>query len=729
MSDAPYSSLQEDEKDVDVSTASSRPSDAYHSTIVSSAPAVRCRRLCRSYGNTRILHSLNLTVPAGSIYALLGPSGCGKTTLLHCLTGRLKAHSGSVLVLGAEPNTPGSSVPGESVGYMPQELALYEEFSIAQNFLFYGKLFGMTRQAIDERTAWLLDFLHIPASSRSIKKLSGGQRRRVSLACALLHSPPLLLLDEPTVGVDPLLRSRIWSHLATLSQQGTTIIITTHYIEEARQAHYVGFMRNGRILEEGQPDELIGRYEARTLEDVFLKLCTRQEEIGEDKEGGQEVSKAEEAERRRQEEEDEALDEESGRSVNQSSINATESSLSPSHSKPAPSTSTTVASYLPRWQYLSACIWRNLMRFRNNLPALLFVFLLPSIQICLFCIAIGRNPSDLPFGVVNRDPAGNYSARYVDGLVHAGLDVRMYDSESQARTDGRANEIWGYSVVPANYTRNLQRLAFGGAYDDGCIIRYAIDQSDFQIAAYLTNSIVGAYTQTVQSLIPPPANSTSSAGAPLPLQADEPLYGTRDSSFTDFIAPGMIITIAFSQSIGLTALVFVVDSKSGVMDRGWSAGIRANEVMLSHSATQLLILTVQIWILLFFGQVVFELPMEGSIVLVFVITLLLAFAGVMYGLVIAAVCSEERQAMQLALGSFFPALLLSGVIWPVQAIPPYLRWMSLALPTTWAASAGRDVMSRGWGLADREVWLGVLVIAGWNVLMFAIAATRLRTQK
>ena len=175
--------------------------------------------------------------------------------------------------------------------------------------------------------------------------------------------------------------------------------------------------------------------------------------------------------------------------------------------------------------------------------------------------------------------------------------------------------------------------------------------------------------------------------------------------------------------------MFVVDSKSGVMDRGWSAGIRANEMMLSHSVTQLVILTVQIWILLFFGLVVFQLPMQGSIVLVFVITLLLAFSGVMYGLVIAAVCSEERQAMQLALGSFFPALLLSGIIWPVQAIPSYLRWMSLALPTTWAASAGRDVMGRGWGLADREVWLGILVVVGWNVVLFVIAATRLRTRE
>ena len=653
-----------------------------------------------------------------------------QTTLLHCLTGRLKAHSGSVRVLDSEPNTPGSSVPGQSVGYMPQELALYEEFSIHQNFLFYGKLFGMSGQAIDERERWLLDFLHIPPSNRSIKKLSGGQRRRVSLACALLHSPPLLLLDEPTVGVDPLLRSRIWSHLATLSQQGTTIIITTHYIEEARQAHYVGFMRNGRILEEGQPDELIGRYEARTLEDVFLKLCTRQEERGE-QEGGEEVTDHQNDAEDRREEEDEALDEESGRLADQSinsSVDASPAS-SPLPSKRSPSTSSTIASYLPRWQYVSACIWRNLMRFRNNLPALLFVFLLPSIQVCLFCIAIGKNPSDLPFGVINHDTQGNYSARYVDGLTDAGLDVRMYDSESEARSDGRANVIWGYSVVPANYTSNLQRLPFGGKYDNGCIIRYSIDQSDFQIAAYLTNSIVTAYTHTIQSLLPQPTNGTSDGGQSLPLQAAEPLYGTKDSSFTDFIAPGMIITIAFSQSIGLTALVFVVDSKSGVMDRGWSAGIRANEMMLSHSVTQLVILTVQIWTLLFFGLVVFKLPMEGSIVLVFLITLLLAFSGVMYGLVIAAVCSEERQAMQLALGSFFPALLLSGIIWPVQGIPSYLRWMSLALPTTWAASAGRDVMSRGWGLADREVWLGLLVIVGWNAVLFIIAASRLRTQK
>ena len=128
------------------------------------------------------------------------------------------------------------------------------------------------------------------------------------------------------------------------------------------------------------------------------------------------------------------------------------------------------------------------------------------------------------------------------------------------------------------------------------------------------------------------------------------------------VCQGMIITIAFSQSIGLTALTLVVDAKSGVMDRGWSAGIRAGEMMLSHALTQLGILTVQIWLLLFFGLAVFHLPMQGSIALVFTICLALAFAGMLYGLVIAAVCTEERQAMQLALGSFFPALLLSGVV-------------------------------------------------------------------
>lgn len=161
-------------------------------------------------------------------------------------------------MLGGKPGTKGSGVPGKRVGYMPQEIALYGEFSIKETMMYFGWIFGMATSEINERLKFLLNFLDLPGENRLVKNLryeekileifrslnyffcSGGQQRRVSFAVALMHDPELLILDEPTVGVDPLLRQSIWNHLVQITKDGNkTVIITTHYIEEARQAHTV----------------------------------------------------------------------------------------------------------------------------------------------------------------------------------------------------------------------------------------------------------------------------------------------------------------------------------------------------------------------------------------------------------------------------------------------------------------------------------------------------------
>lgn len=134
-------------------------------------------------------------------------------------------------------------MPGKRVGYMPQEIALYSEFSIKETMMYFGWIFGMKTSEIMERLQFLLNFLDLPSQNRLVKNLSGGQQRRVSFAVALMHDPELLILDEPTVGVDPLLRQSIWNHLVHITKAGQkTVIITTHYIEEARQAHTVSFL-------------------------------------------------------------------------------------------------------------------------------------------------------------------------------------------------------------------------------------------------------------------------------------------------------------------------------------------------------------------------------------------------------------------------------------------------------------------------------------------------------
>ncbi len=240
---------------------------------------INARSVVRGYGSGKsrveVLQQLDMQVEKGSIYGLLGPSGCGKTTLLKAILGRLVLESGNIEVFGLEPGSKGSLVPGSAVGYSPQEIALYFDLSIHETLLFHGRLHGMSKQDVAARCEWLLEFLDLPEASRQVAKLSGGQRRRVSLAVALLHEPELLLLDEPTVGVDPELRARIWGHLRQIAAEGTTIVITTHYIDEASQADRVGLMREGVLLAEDSPQAVMDAQGASSLEQAFLKLCRR----------------------------------------------------------------------------------------------------------------------------------------------------------------------------------------------------------------------------------------------------------------------------------------------------------------------------------------------------------------------------------------------------------------------------------------------------------------------
>jgi len=230
--------------------------------------AISVEGLVRGYGRIEVLQGLGMTVDEGSIYGLLGPSGCGKTTLLKVILGFLAPESGKVEVKG--------EIPGSDVGYSPQEIALYPDLSIAETLRFHGRLHGMDANRILARQSWLIDFLDLPDPARTVGKLSGGQKRRVSLAVALLHEPGLLLLDEPTVGVDPELRARLWDHLQEISANGTSIVITTHYIDEARNADRVGLMRDGVLLAEDTPQSVMDSQSASSLEEAFLALCRRE---------------------------------------------------------------------------------------------------------------------------------------------------------------------------------------------------------------------------------------------------------------------------------------------------------------------------------------------------------------------------------------------------------------------------------------------------------------------
>lgn len=169
--------------------------------------AVEVLGLHHSYdGIEPVLRGLNMAVPFGSIFGLLGASGCGKTTLLKCVLGMMRADSGFIDVFGKQPGAPGSLIPGAIVGYMPQDVALYQDLTIREILIYFGRLYFMSASKIKQQIAYLMQLLELPSKHRMVNTLSGGQMRRVSFAAALIHEPPLVVLDEPTAGVDPMLR-------------------------------------------------------------------------------------------------------------------------------------------------------------------------------------------------------------------------------------------------------------------------------------------------------------------------------------------------------------------------------------------------------------------------------------------------------------------------------------------------------------------------------------------
>jgi len=239
--------------------------------------------------------------------------------------------------------------------------------------------------------------------------------------------------------------------------------------------------------------------------------------------------------------------------------------------------------------------------------------------------------------------------------------------------------------------------------------------------------IVQACTEGFQTFAASQGNMT--ATATMPISVGDPVYGSKDPKFTDFIAPGMIITISFAQSIGITAVSFVLDKKTGNMDRMWACGVRPMEVLAAAFMIQMCNILIQVSLLLFFALFIFKLPMLGNLGLVLLLALLLGMTGMMLGLLISSVCEEEQAAMQVAMGCFFPALLLSGIIWPIEGVPLPLRYISYCLPTTWAANAMRSIMCRGWGMGEPSVYTGYGVTLGWIAFLFIIASRSLKSKQ
>ncbi|GAA0081058.1 ABC transporter ATP-binding protein [Clostridium sporogenes] len=233
-------------------------------------PSVVVSNVSKSFGKKLVLNNITLNINKGQIYGLIGPSGSGKTTLVKMIVGMEVPDNGTIKVLNE--NVPNLELL-QNIGYMAQSDALYTELTAQENLKFYASLFKLNKRTMENRIAYVINMVNLNNDlSKKISTYSGGMKRRLSLAIALIQNPEILILDEPTVGIDPELRLNIWNELLRLkNEENKTIIVTTHVMDEAKKCDFLAMVREGVILANGTPSELMEYYKANDLDEVFLK--------------------------------------------------------------------------------------------------------------------------------------------------------------------------------------------------------------------------------------------------------------------------------------------------------------------------------------------------------------------------------------------------------------------------------------------------------------------------
>ncbi|CAG9856408.1 unnamed protein product [Phyllotreta striolata] len=698
--------------------------------------SVLVQDVVKSYGHTQILKKLCMTVEKGQIYGLLGSSGCGKTTLLNAIVGRKRIESGEIWVLGGKPGDPASGVPGPKVGYMPQEISLTREFTVKDAIFYFGRIYNMKESDIKARYKELLDLLHLPPDDRSLKDCSGGQQRRVSFAVALIHQPKLLILDEPTVGIDPLLREKIWSYLIDITKrENLSVIITTHYIEECRQADKIGLMRDGRLLTEDSPANLLRTFNTDTLEEVFLSL-SRQQEAGVLPEKSQAIG-----------------------SFVESSLHDSAASV-PSDWQRYSSTEGLTKQSRGNFGFvnkrrMNAMFDKNLKQFYRNVFAVLFLLLIPVIVMLVTIYSIGLDMKNIPIGIINDEEMSahcpdfslndtvlvdkshschfhNLSCRFLKyHLDHPMIKKVEYDSIDTAIDDVTHGKLYGIMYFAENYSSYLEQrlhddISASNEVLDLSTIKVRLDMSNQQIGISVKNKLTTLYLDFQKSLF---KDCKFAKGfGDLPVQTNYE-YGSMDEPYQIFMMPGIVITMTFFFGSMMTSQILITEKLEGVWDRSIIAGATSLELIISHFSFQACIAVIQSLevIILLYG--IYQYEYVGSLFLVYALIYLEGICGMAFGLFVSASCSNISMASNATLGFYLPLIVLSGCIWPLQGMSNALQTFARLLPVAVPIETLIKITKKGLSVDSWQVIPGLATPVIWTVIFVVLSIIFMKRQQ
>ncbi|XP_015787551.1 ABC transporter G family member 20-like isoform X2 [Tetranychus urticae] len=613
---------------------------------------------------------------------------------------------------------------GPIIGYMPQDIALDAELTIDEMLIFFGQLYGLSKAEITNQVDKLVHILNISSFHRSLKisQLSLGTQRRVSLICSLLHSPDLLLLDEPTVGSDPVVVDKIWAHLLHLrSDCKITIVLATHYLEEVNKADYFAFVSSGKVIIEERPEQFKKKQNENSLEAAILSFYMTKEikdHIGKDLKKYYIIDGIDQT------------PEEPKNNNNHSNHTIFNQNLMPSSSKVTRNRLSYLKAYkLLTWRYW--CRWKAFTLYQFIGVGFLLV-------VVLFTLGrlFGHFPLGLKIGVVNHDKTGNLSQLYLASITnHTNYwQTVTFQFEGDARVQLEMNRLSAFFIIGEDFSETFEHFSsYGGlnlnGIDDfqhkGLTLildisnRFVADAIEIVALRSLINLQSSTSLMSESSTISPSTDLSPSilsekfkiAG----LIAIEPIYSWSKLDELKYLAPTKFVLVKFlfhvseSFSMILVMLIEVYEHRCLVNERLAAGGLHRWELI-----TSLIVLSTGLLYptyLCSFGFINFfvDVPANGGVAFILILTLAMILCGIIKGLFIGSLTSSPIYAVFLQCAYGFTGLFCGGVIWPNESLPYFIKPIQMVYPYTHSGESAVQSMIYGRSLADYRVYQGLII--------------------
>ncbi|XP_070493446.1 ABC transporter G family member 20-like isoform X2 [Chironomus tepperi] len=612
---------------------------------------------------------------------------------------------------------------------MPQETALVPELTIKETLNYFGNIYQMNQILLNQRFKMICNLLELTDVNKRLEHLSGGEKRRVSFAAALIHDPKIVLLDEPTVGLDSILREKIWTFLIEATRSSDmTVIITTHYIAEAEKSDCCGLMRDGILLAQDSPQNIFSNLEVSNLEEAFYMLCLPKNlSITQNTQDNDLQSHC-------------------------SSITVNEKrQTSPNDDNKLISFKKTRKSFC--FQTLKALYDKEMQRMRRQPGEIFFIFVLPILQVICFVFAMGQNPKGLKLGIVNyevTDPnfcteylkSTNYefnstscsfehlSCYFLNELQDESAIKVYYNGFHEAFSDAKARKTYGLITIASNFTdvmserkNDWQYITEYTNFTDANLIQIYLDEVDFTISHFLHIRLFKAFERFNKKVLRQCDLNDKLEDIPVDINT---LYRKIEDDNTITMMPSL-----FSQILLLCGILFSISSIGqcrieGIWNRTILAGVTTSEI-----------LTVQLFILLIFDvfqvfvydlsfKVLYDIKILGDELALGVICLLLCVVGTCIGLLISIHTNNFAIVNSAGVVIFFTCGGLCGGFWPIEGQPQVLRYLAVILPTTLPTAGIRNIVAKGFTITHYTVFGAILLLIGYIIVILTASILSLR---